>query len=112
MHKDFICYANLMETNEQICDLFKTVKNNIDTRTFLRIKEDNPALRDNNLGNQIAFYREKKKLTQMDLSHKSGIPQATISRLESFRSTPTLQNLIKISNALDLSLFVKQNGGK
>lgn len=48
--------------------------------------------------------RKKQKITQVQLSEKTGIPQATISRVESFRSTPTLQVLIKISQALGLSL--------
>lgn len=51
--------------------------------------------------------RKKKKLTQVQLSMKTGIPQATISRLESFSSIPTLQILLKIANALELSLFLK-----
>lgn len=54
--------------------------------------------------------RKKNKITQVQLSKSTGIPQATISRLESFNSIPTLQILIKISNALGLSLFLKSFG--
>lgn len=61
---------------------------------------------------EIIKERKKKNLSQSQLSQITGIPQATISRLESFNSIPTLQNLIKILNALELSLFLKQNGGK
>lgn len=50
--------------------------------------------------------RKKKKLTQAQLSEVTGIPQATISRLESFASTPTLQVLIRLSNALGLYLSI------
>ena len=56
---------------------------------------------------QLIKERKKKKLTQTQLSEKTGIPQTTISRLESFNSIPTLQILIKISNALGLSLYLK-----
>lgn len=51
--------------------------------------------------------RKKHKITQVQLSKATGIPQATISRLESFNSIPTLQILIKLSNALGLSLYLK-----
>lgn len=54
--------------------------------------------------------RKKKRITQVELSKITGIPQATISRLESFNSIPTLQILLKISNTLGLSLFLKQIG--
>lgn len=51
--------------------------------------------------------RKKHKITQVQLSKKTGIPQATISRLESFNSIPTLQILLRIANALGLSLLLK-----
>ena len=50
--------------------------------------------------------RKKKRITQVDLSKMSGIPQTTISRLESFSSVPTLQVLIKLSIALDRKLVL------
>lgn len=52
--------------------------------------------------------RKRKRITQTDLSIRTGIPQATISRLESFKSTPTLQVLITLSNALGFSLSLKK----
>lgn len=51
--------------------------------------------------------RKKKKMTQIQLSKETGIPQATISRLESFNSVPTLQVLISVSNSLGFSLSLK-----
>lgn len=51
--------------------------------------------------------RKQNKLTQTSLSRLTGIPQATISRIESFNSIPTLQILIKIANALGLTLILK-----
>ena len=50
--------------------------------------------------------RKKKKITQIDLSKISGIPQTTISRLESFSSVPTLQILIRLSTSLDRKLVL------
>lgn len=55
--------------------------------------------------------RKKRKLTQIELSKLSGIPQVTISRLESFNSIPTLQILIKLLNVLDFSLSLKRIRG-
>ena len=48
--------------------------------------------------------RKKKKITQVELSKVSGIPQATISRLETFSSIPTLPILLKWSKSLGLSI--------
>lgn len=54
--------------------------------------------------------RKRHRITQVELSNLTGIPQATISRLESFKSIPTLQVLIKLSNALGLSLSLGKQG--
>lgn len=48
--------------------------------------------------------RKRQKISQTKLSLETGIPQATISRVESFSCNPTLSVLLKISNALGLSL--------
>ena len=48
--------------------------------------------------------RKKKKISQKQLAEMTGLPQSTISRMESFQSTPTLPVLIKIATALELSL--------
>ncbi len=53
--------------------------------------------------------RKRKKMSQVELSALTGIPQATISRLESFRTIPTLPILISLSNALGMFLIF---GGK
>ena len=45
-----IALVSIQETNEQICDLFRFIKRNIDTIKTIKIKEGNPILRDNNLG--------------------------------------------------------------
>ena len=47
--------------------------------------------------------RKKQNLSQTKLSQMTGIPQATISRLESFATVPTLYIVIKLSNALNLT---------
>lgn len=53
--------------------------------------------------------RKKNKVTQIKLSQMSGVPQTTISRIESFSTVPTLSVLLKIANALELSLIFDSN---
>lgn len=53
---------------------------------------------------ELIRVRKRNRITQVELSSKTGIPQATISRLESFKSTPTLQVIIRLANALGLTL--------
>lgn len=48
--------------------------------------------------------RDRKGLSQRDLSEITGIPQKTISRIESGKDVPKLQTLFKLSEALDLEL--------
>lgn len=51
--------------------------------------------------------RKKRKITQVELAKQTGIPQVTISRLESFRSSPALQTIVKLSTALGLVLALQ-----
>lgn len=60
----------------------------------------------------IVKCRKSGRITQMELSESTGIPQSTISRLESFRTVPTLQVLIQLANALNLELRLMPSGGK
>lgn len=53
--------------------------------------------------------RKKKKITQTQLSKSTGVPQATISRLESFSTVPTLNLLLKLCSALNLKLVLNPN---
>lgn len=55
---------------------------------------------------QIIEERKKQNLSQSDLSDLSGLSQTTISRIETYTSTPTLPILIKIMNALNLDLQI------
>lgn len=56
----------------------------------------------------LELYKKRKlsRLTQIDLSKKTGIPQATISRAESFNGEPTLDTLVKIADALGMNLSI------
>ncbi|TDQ41042.1 helix-turn-helix domain-containing protein [Aureibacillus halotolerans] len=48
--------------------------------------------------------RDRQKLSQRALSKKSGIPQKTISRIETGKDIPQLKTLLKLASALGLEL--------
>lgn len=53
--------------------------------------------------------RKKQNLSQDDLATKSGLTKNTISRIETFVSTPTLPALIQISHALNLDVIISKH---
>jgi transcriptional regulator with XRE-family HTH domain len=57
-----------------------------------------------NLGNNIKQLREARGLTQAQLSKQAGVPRPTWANLESGVANPTLSVLIKVANALSVSL--------
>ena len=50
--------------------------------------------------------RKKKKITQMELSGITGIPQPNITRFESDKSNPTLEMMVKMAAALGKKLVI------
>jgi predicted transcriptional regulator len=54
--------------------------------------------------------RKKQKITQTELSKMTGVPQATISRLETFATVPTLYIILKLSNALNMKISFDRGG--
>lgn len=56
------------------------------------------------LAKNIAALREHRRLTQGQLAKLSGIPRSTMTYLESGRGNPSLANLAKISQTLQVSL--------
>jgi len=56
---------------------------------------------------QIIKARLKKGISQNELAKKIGTKQSAISRLESGNSNPSLDFLIKISNAIDTPLVLQ-----
>ncbi len=55
-----------------------------------------------NIGNRIRQHRVRVNMTQNDLAIKCKFEKATMSRIESGKSNPTVRTLVKISNALDI----------
>lgn len=59
------------------------------------------------IGPEIARLRKAAGMTQRDLSEKTGIDQAAISRIESGRANPTLNTLDALVEGVGFSLMVK-----
>jgi len=55
---------------------------------------------------KIIDARKSKKLTQAELSKKSGVRQPVIARMEKGVNSPQLNTLIKILNALDCKIKI------
>ncbi len=53
--------------------------------------------------------RRELGITQRDLALLCNIPQSSVARIESFRTTPNLDTLIKIMRPLGLKLIVAQS---
>ena len=57
-----------------------------------------------NLANNITNFRKKQGLSQVQLAKRAEVPRSTLTYLESGQSNPSLQNLVKISSALQISV--------
>lgn len=53
-------------------------------------------------GEKIAAYRKQAKITQLDLSLRTGITRDQISRLERGKSQPKLETILLIEKALNI----------
>lgn len=56
------------------------------------------------LGDRIAALRQAKGLTQLELAYKCDIESTNVVRLEKGRTNPTVGTLLKVSQALEVSL--------
>jgi transcriptional regulator with XRE-family HTH domain len=57
-----------------------------------------------NLGLYVATARQERRLSQLELANHCGLAQAQISYFESGRRRPTLDQLLRIARALDVSI--------
>jgi len=56
------------------------------------------------LGSRIQFLRKQKKMTLVEMAKKTGIDQATLSRMENEKMVGTLDSHMRIAQALSLRL--------
>jgi predicted transcriptional regulator len=65
------------------------------------------------LARSILDQRLKKKMTQVDVAKKTGMPQSTIARIEGLtHGLPRLTTLKKIAKALDAELIISLKAKK
>ena len=57
---------------------------------------------------QLIKERKLRKLTQEELAQIVGCPQPSISRIENRISSPTLEMIEKICDALSIDIFTKR----
>lgn len=57
-----------------------------------------------NVGESLRLRRTQLKMTQVDLSNKTGIKQPTISAIENGVNKPNLETLVLLSDALGCSV--------
>jgi len=64
-----------------------------------------------NLGGRIKELRQKQEITQNELAVRCEFEKASMSRIESGKTNPTVLTLRKISKALDVpvSEFLREN---
>ena len=55
---------------------------------------------------QIAETRKKRRITQVQLAKKVGMPQSQIARIESGNHNITIETLSKIAGALDVRVNI------
>ncbi|MBE5922706.1 MAG: helix-turn-helix transcriptional regulator [Lachnospiraceae bacterium] len=58
------------------------------------------------LGLNVRKYREEKSMSAEKLSRASGVSKSHINNIESANSKPSLEALVAIANALDISLDI------
>jgi XRE family transcriptional regulator, regulator of sulfur utilization len=52
----------------------------------------------------LEHFRKSKSMTQLDIANKSGIPRSTITNFESGGGNPSLTNLVKLAQALEVQV--------
>ncbi|HEV8052823.1 MAG TPA: helix-turn-helix domain-containing protein [Parachlamydiaceae bacterium] len=62
--------------------------------------------RDQKIGPLIALIRNQLRMPQEVIAKRSGVPQSTISRIESGRLNPNITTLEKIMSALECDLII------
>ena len=62
------------------------------------------------LVSSIIRRRQELGISQRDLAKRCGIPQSSIARIETLKTTPKLNTLVKLMQALNLKLQVAAVG--
>lgn len=57
-----------------------------------------------NLGKRLRTIRLNKKISQTEIAYRCGFDKSNYNTIESGKRNPTVLSLLKIANALDISL--------
>lgn len=60
-----------------------------------------------NLADQYVRIRKDKKMTQEQVSQRSGIPRSNIARFESGRYNPSLELMVKMAAAMGMKVQIQ-----
>lgn len=58
-----------------------------------------------NLGEKFRYLRKEKGISSQQLEYLSGVSQSNISRIENNEISPTIDTLLKLCNALNISVI-------
>ncbi len=62
--------------------------------------------------NELAEERIRNGISQRELAEKTGLKQSAIARMESLQSTPRLDTLIRVANALNIKLEITKESSR
>ncbi len=86
-----------------------TLNSILEMATWDNLKNESPEKQIEDLVYALTKIRKEKKISQTDLAIKADITQTTISRIETFRATPTISAIFKIVKALDYKIALIPN---
>lgn len=103
----FICLEKQNEQNQTFISYFKKNNSQINNDETL-IKQSNFYAADfqGQLSKNIYCQRKKMRLTQMQLSERSGIDRTMIAKIEKIKQPTTLETAIKLLSALNMGLAI------
>ena len=70
------------------------------------MKKRQPGLERFSLSERIKYMRQRREMTQAQLSKAAGVSQSTIAQIESGDKDPSFSTLMKLSSALDCHIAV------
>jgi len=99
---------------EEQCEVFETIREMLFPEVVGDIRighvgsveqtPDGLQRRVDHVGSRIKKKRKEKKLTQVELAKRSGLPQSHICRLEAGVHSPSMKTLEKIARALGVAV--------
>lgn len=64
------------------------------------------------IGSQLRKYRDRERLSTLDLSKRSKIRESRIISFEEGKSLPNMEDLIKITSVLDVEIVFRKKSEK